>query len=269
MAEVSEAVIEAKSLAEARQLLDSKIPDDFYILSEEVLSDGIPKIEAATGETTAGAFLTAENAIPSDAEIQEKKEIVKFDKRILEVKEFGEQKARAMVKQQLTQHKKLETIHLKERGRQGFLGIGRSPDIYVATIVQQAVVEITYKEPVKIKIKMKKRSSKSELMSSLDELEKQTSEQWLRLDKPIQGAVVALMVMDAAFQFLEKKVSGPFNIILAEAKVLFPKNEEITKLVPLQLGPPQRSFDVSDIPLVSQQFKEAITRMRQLRMFIK
>jgi len=77
------------------------------------------------------------------------------------------------------------------------------------------------------------------------------------------------MVMSAAFWFLKEKVFEPFNIILAEAKVLLAEDEEVMRLAPLQLGPPQRSYDVFDMPLVSQQFKDTITRMSQLREFIK
>lgn len=268
MNEIIEVTIEAKTLDEARQKAKDELEERYFIISEEVISDGLEKVNICTAKITDEAFSKGIKQIPSDAKIIEKKEIQKADKRISEVKGFEQNEAEKHIKQTLFKYEMLESVQLKEKGHKGFLGLGRKPNSYIANIIQLAAIEIKFIEPAKIKIRKKKLLSKVELMNSLDELIIKTSEQWRLLDKPVQGAIAALMIMQFAFEFLEKNVSDTFNIILKEAEILFPEKDEIHQITPLHLGAPGRSYDVSDIPLISKQFKEAILTMSKLKEFL-
>ncbi len=76
-------------------------------------------------------------------------------------------------------------------------------------------------------------------------------------NESIKGQVAAVMIMAHTFDFLKKKVSEPFNLLLEDAKHQFPDMPAIQGFQLLQLGPPRETMDVNDIPLVPVQFETA------------
>ncbi len=270
MTESRELILKAKSLKEAEQLLGDQIPEGFFVKSGDASSYGLLEMKTFFGESEDEAFAEAFTLISPEAEIQDKTLLNKPERRYIILKEYSEQsepELHKLINPQLSEGEKIESIQLKKTGSKGFLGLGRSPYIYNVAVGKPATVIISFREPVEIKIKIEELPSKSELIYSLDELISKTSKQWLKLDKPVQGQGLALLVMQGAFEFLKKEVSDPFNIILSAARTKFKDNKSIQLFSQLKLGPPE-VYDVNDIPLVSQQFKEAINRMMQLREII-
>jgi hypothetical protein len=61
--------IEAASLEEAREQVESQIPEGFYLLSEKVILDGKPKTVKAVADTIEAALIKAQGDIPANATI--------------------------------------------------------------------------------------------------------------------------------------------------------------------------------------------------------
>lgn len=142
--------VEAETLEEARSMLRSSIPEGFEIITEQILSDGSPQTQQATGITIEAAFIKAEYSVPKGAEIIERREITSPTVKTITVDAPTEQQAKAQVEQRLDVSCSIDAIVLTKRGETRFLGIGRLPNQYQVTILQHGIVEITYKVKVKI-----------------------------------------------------------------------------------------------------------------------
>ena len=148
--------VEADSLEEARKRIKAVIPTGLHLLSEEVISDGTPQTIKAFAETVEKAFAKAEEKIPADAHSIVRKETNVPGQGTLMVDAFDEQDAKSQVTNQLGDSAVTESIRLVTPGKTGFLGIGRKPDQYEVTCFQQAVVEVTYQQRVKISARIGK-----------------------------------------------------------------------------------------------------------------
>lgn len=142
--------VEADSLYEARKLIKSQIPEGFHLLSEKVVSDVKRGTEEAIAETTEAAYEKAQNEIPNNADIIEKKVLTPPGSRVVTVEAFDEQSAKEQVKSQIVRPEKIRGLKLAIVGRKGLLGIGKKPNQYEAEIFQQAVVRIAYKTKARI-----------------------------------------------------------------------------------------------------------------------
>jgi len=149
---VTQQVIEAtaNSLEEAREQIKSRIPTGLQLLSETVVSDGKPKTARGVGETTTAAQAKAEDQVPREAEVIEKKEVGTPELKVVAVKAFDEQSARQEVSSSIPRTATLKALRLARPGSKGFLGIGKKPNQYEADVFHQAVVEVTYKEQPRI-----------------------------------------------------------------------------------------------------------------------
>ncbi len=207
MNKLQEIEVEAKSLEEARGLLESKIPEGFYCFSENVLSDGKPYKRRGVRKTVAEAFDWAHKKSPNKAEILEKKVVVEPGERFLEVEGFDEISARKLAEKQIPEGASVDSMEIGLQGSKGFLGIRRRPNKYMARIIQLAVVEIYYKRLARIRVGIKERlPSAMEFLDSLGKLEKETTQLWLKLDKPVSlGEVEAVMLLTGLFKVFERK----------------------------------------------------------------
>jgi hypothetical protein len=144
--------VEANSLEEARQQLISQIPEGLHLLSEKVLLDGKLRTLKATADTTEKAFVRAQSQIPHDVEIIEKKELTAAVRNVITVEAFDERNAEILDKRAYQPSKvvTVKSVKLAIRGSKGLFGIGKKPHQYEVEVLQQAVVEITYKTKAKI-----------------------------------------------------------------------------------------------------------------------
>lgn len=150
--------IEAETLQEAKEQLKSQIPKGFYLLSEQVISDGNPRTVEAAADTTEAAFAKAQSQVPANAIIIEKKELCAPEHHSIRVLAFDERNAESEAKRQAAMkfgHATAVTgINLMVTGKSGFLGIGRTPNQYQARVFQYALVAITYREKARIHAKI-------------------------------------------------------------------------------------------------------------------
>lgn len=143
--------VEADSLKEAREQVKAQIPEGLHLLSEQVLSDGEPKTVKAVADTTESAFAKAQSEIPADATILEKKELSAPEQRVIAVQAFDERGAESEARLRLGGATVVKSLKLIVVGKKGFLGIRKMPNQYEAQVLEQAIVEITYKQKVKIR----------------------------------------------------------------------------------------------------------------------
>ena len=146
--------VEADSLEEARQQVISQIPEGLHVLSEKVISDGLPKTIKAIAETTEEAVVKAQGDIPNNAEVIEKKEVTAPKQKVITVGAFDEQSARVLMRGKTAQIEMIKSLRLIMPGTRGFLGLGKKPNQYEVDILQHAVVQITYKTKARISAKL-------------------------------------------------------------------------------------------------------------------
>ena len=148
--------IEADTLEDAQNQVNSQIPDGFSILNQQVITDGLPQTVKAFAETTETAFEKALSEIPKNADIVEKEEITTPERRVIYVDAIDEnsadQSGRWTARQEFGGLAIVQSIKLVAPGRQGFLGIGAKLNKYEVVILQQASIKITYKTKAKLRV---------------------------------------------------------------------------------------------------------------------
>jgi tetratricopeptide (TPR) repeat protein len=96
------------------------------------------------------------------------------------------------------------------------------------------------------------------MIISLRDIQKTVHEVHKKLmSNPIRGEINALMMMPMVFQYLKEKVSVPYNSCLEQAKEMFSDSSSLQILKQLELGAPDRSYDINDLPMISRQFETA------------
>ena len=153
--------IEADSLIEARKKVKTRTPEGLHILSKKILSDGKQKTAKGVAETVEAAFEKARKKVPADAEIIDEKRRVLPSQKVLEVEAFDIEAARTKVELDIDKTRRIDDLRLKSRGKKGFLGIGKNPDIYEAKVFQHAVVEVVFKRKAKIRVEIGERKAPS------------------------------------------------------------------------------------------------------------
>jgi hypothetical protein len=147
---------EAESVPEARKIINSQIPKKLNLISEEIISDGLPKTVEAVANTIQEAFIKAQEGIPPGANILERKEVAVPCQKVVIVEAFDEQNANAVAMQGIENKATIKAIRLTVSGKPGFLGMGKKPNRYEAELFYKAVVTITYKTRAKISAKIGK-----------------------------------------------------------------------------------------------------------------
>jgi len=149
--------VEAETLEEARELVTSQIPEGFYLLSEQVISNGKPKAEKAVANTIEKAFVKARSAIPGNANILEERKLTFPGTRVIKVAASNKADAVTQVR---TQHQVsnaaiIKSILLMIPGSNGVFGIGKRTPQYEVEISQPAEVEIIYQTKAKISVRIR------------------------------------------------------------------------------------------------------------------
>jgi hypothetical protein len=214
--------IEADSLEEAR----SKAPAGCRLIAEEILSDGRPQSVEGMAETTEVAFQQARAKLPAEAEILGHRETQPPSQKSLQIAAFDEAEARAVAQPRLGAEAAILGIRLGNVGRKGFLGIGSQPNTYEVTVTQPARVEITFKVKARIRGKLHKSMSAPELIASAARLRDEMLAQGKKLREAPEflrmNAIMALQVLMFGFNWLKSAICDPFNLLLEDAKALWP-----------------------------------------------
>ena len=143
--------VEAESLDEAEQKLQVQIPNGYAIHLKQILSDGKPTTLQSSAETTQAAWEKAQTQVPRGATIQSKRELIPPGRQVLTVQAVDEQEAKNQAVKHLGETRLIKSIRISVPPRKGLLGIGKSPGSYEIEIFQQAVVEVTFTTPVRIR----------------------------------------------------------------------------------------------------------------------
>jgi len=110
----------------------------------------------ASADTTELALEEARRSVPVDAQVLFEKEVTKPRTKVVTVEAFDEETARIAARGQVRMSGPIvREVQLVKSGKQGFLGIGKTPHQYKVTVLRQAVVRITYQELVPVKRKAK------------------------------------------------------------------------------------------------------------------
>lgn len=141
-------------MEEAREKLARKIPDGLSLLSETILSDGNPKRVRESADTAEEAHKKAQSKMPVDANLIEKKEVMKSSKSVIEVEAFDENGAMAETNLVISDTARVVNLTKIAEGEKGFLGIGKKPHGYQANIFQLSIVELVYGEEARIRAKI-------------------------------------------------------------------------------------------------------------------
>ncbi|MBW1918589.1 MAG: hypothetical protein JRI57_11315, partial [Deltaproteobacteria bacterium] len=213
---------EGLSVEEARTSAKATLPPEHRIIHEEILCHEKKDVAQGVGETLEAAFEQARSRVPSGTPVVSEKVKVQPGEQMLTIKAYDEQTARDKVHSQSDLTWRIERIALEKLGRKGFLGLGKTPNSYCVKVFQPAVVEVAFiRTKARIRVQIGPLPSIPDLLNSLKELKKVTSETWQRLkENPVRGEVAALIVLTATFTFLKEKVSDPFNYILTDVKCL-------------------------------------------------
>jgi hypothetical protein len=257
--------VEADSLEEARKRARSTLTGDEVLLSQEVISDAGTVTVTGVGATIEAAFEDAERKVPHNALLLARRELVSPLERTFEITASDEPTAKSLAEKCTGARAKLESVVLKTPGRKGFLGIGRRPNIYTARVLRRAEVEISFRPKAKLHVRIGTVRSLSEIIKSLTQLSEMVCDKWGRVQKFFAtGELAALMALAAAFELLKTAVAGEFNILLEEARHLFPDDENTALIEPLELGRPGRAIDRFDKPLMDSQFAAAVDAVDRL-----
>jgi len=255
--------IEADSLEEAR----SKAPAGCRLIAEEILSDGRPQSVEGMAETTEVAFQQARAKLPAEVEVLGQREVVSPGQKSLQIAAFDEAEARSLAQRRLDAGGEILGIRLGNLGRKGFLGIGSQPNTYEVTVTQPARVEITFKAKARIRGKLHKPMSAPELIASAARLRGEMLAMGKKLREAPEfqrmNAILALQVLMFGFNWLKSAICDPFNVLLEDAKALWPQDEQLQAFQRLALGPP-KTFCPEDSPILWRQFGEAQAALDKL-----
>ncbi|GAK59609.1 hypothetical protein U27_06594 [Candidatus Vecturithrix granuli] len=134
--------VEAVSIQEAKDILKGKIPQGMVVISERVIFDGTEKLYGR-GKTVDDAFQDAMSHALPDAEIIEKRTTSLPTTTRFEIKAFNDTDARIEAQQKIQPYSSIMNITVKIKGRKGFFGIGKDPNIYDVEVSHPAFVDIT------------------------------------------------------------------------------------------------------------------------------
>lgn len=138
--------IEANSLEEARNKVDT---DELIVLEESILCYGKAGTIEAVADTVDEAFGKAESKVPSGAKTETRTLRIAPKRITLHVQGDTEEDAGK------GKTEAIASVSLLKRGRKGFLGFGKSLNIYEVVIFQQAVVEVGFRETAKLQVRVR------------------------------------------------------------------------------------------------------------------
>jgi hypothetical protein len=119
--------VEAATLDEARKILSEKIPTGYFLIAEAVESYGSKSTQIGKADTIGAAFKAAEERLPGNARIIDKKIVNEPEGQIITIQAFDEALARTRAKEKLPTGFTLGKIKVAIAGKKGFLGLGKIP----------------------------------------------------------------------------------------------------------------------------------------------
>lgn len=220
---VSQIEIEADTLQEAReQVVRSKIPEGLQVLSVRVISDGKSKTVRAVGDTVESAFTKAQGDMPANAVVVDKRDL-SAPSQVITVEATGRKEARDKLRKKIGKPAAIglpapiikKSFRLSRPGKRAFagtvyapLGIGWSheqPGQYQAE-VQQATVEVTYKQKAKISVAVGPESPQVEVHHICDALE-----EWMAISVPGDANELETILNDLD---APQKVTGTKSVLV-------------------------------------------------------
>ena len=167
---------EAETLELARQQLQDQIPDGLVVITEKVIHKEISKTLQGDALTEKEAFKSVLRMRPENSRVVRKEVLVPAINQDIMVEAFDEQTAKSLAISEVqksigeSSDIRLHNLNLTVKGNTGFLGIGKKPNKYIASIRRDASVEITFTAPAKILVEIGTPEEKlvaSELLASL------------------------------------------------------------------------------------------------------
>lgn len=150
--QITELYFESDTIDKARLLLAQRASVGLKVISEEIVLDGQEQVLSIDGTTTEEATLQAKKEVPAQAQIIRMTETLSPSKRTVRIQAWSEQEAKAEVEKSIGVDEKVESLRLVGEGRKGFLGIGKSKNDYEISLLKKAIVEVTYKQPAKLRV---------------------------------------------------------------------------------------------------------------------
>ena len=138
--------IEADTVKDARRKLNT---NELIVLEELILCYGRVENIEASADTVEEAFTKAQGKVPAGAKIETQNIKIAPKRVTLQVQGDNEEsagKGKAEV---------IASVSLLTKGRRGFWGLGKTPNVYEVVIFQPAVVELRFRERAKIRVKVR------------------------------------------------------------------------------------------------------------------
>lgn len=214
---------EADSLEEVRQMLAEE--DDIIVLQEFILCGGKLETVESTANTVEEAIRKAANRIPAGAKVMEKTQEVKIAPKRIVLRVAGDNeesagKGKAEV---------IESVSLHKKGRKGFLGLGKTLNVYEVVVSQQAVVEVRFREKARVWAKVRGYLAE-DLLEIIQEL-RQRNASWKEIlqflnpknDPEIRALLNELQrlnppsVLDAIEAVCRKNKKAKWRVVIEEA----------------------------------------------------
>ena len=128
----------------------------FPVLQWDRVARGIKKTIRGSGDTLKKAIENAQSSIPKGGVIVKEEVLYPPREDVITVSAFDE--SMVLKGPDLKGYKEtmIKNIVKKSKGKKGILGIGRKPDIYEVRVLNQALVEIIYREKSRFSVNIKK-----------------------------------------------------------------------------------------------------------------
>lgn len=148
--------VEAKSVKAARDLARTKTTRKFHLLSEKIKRQPDSGFVQGIAPTEEEALSKARPMLPPKAKQKDKKLIGKPGIQSILVDAEDEATAKSRGVKQTGGFGTVQQVRLVRPARHGFLGLGRRPNRYEVTIMQQAVVELSYTVEAELEVEIGK-----------------------------------------------------------------------------------------------------------------
>jgi len=254
--------VEAVSLDEAREQINSQVPKGFHVIMEQIISDGKPQTAKSYGDTTEAALAKGESNIPNNADILEHKVLSTPQQKIVTIEAFDEHIARSRARaSQTSKGEEIKSVEMTSPGSKGFLGIGKKPNQYKIEVVRDALVEITYKTKVKV-------------ITTIGKLEQQEISKLVKVIKNIWGKEKAQQ--EAANKLIREGAElaiEPLQDLLMDEEISV-REIAITSLSSISTELPKTAINSleqaiekheKDLALITQQIEPLVNLLRPLQ----
>jgi hypothetical protein len=142
--------VKADSIDEAREKARQKTPRGFRILMEKVLGDGRPTIIRKVAEKAEIAIENAKAEVPAEGNIISIKEVQTAGSMTIRGAGDNEETVHKQVKNKLDETSEISSVSTAIPGKKGFLGIGKTQNVYDVNVIRKSVIELTYSMNFKV-----------------------------------------------------------------------------------------------------------------------